>query len=128
MTNGDAGGPLTGEVLRAVARVYNWPTGHPTGRAVVPIGAAALQQLAGSYSVTANGLTQTLEFAVDGNNLRSNGRPIGTRTFYHGGDERFFLLEIPAEVRFERAASGTVTHVTLLPTGGAPLRMQRIQQ
>ncbi len=51
MTNGDQGGRLAGEILRAIAREYGWPTFKPREKAVVPVDRAALAALQGRYEL-----------------------------------------------------------------------------
>jgi CubicO group peptidase (beta-lactamase class C family) len=51
MTNGDQGGRLAGEVLRAIAREYGWPTFKLRQKTVVPVDRTALAALQGRYEL-----------------------------------------------------------------------------
>jgi CubicO group peptidase (beta-lactamase class C family) len=51
MTNGDDGGVLIEEILRAVARSYGWAALEPEERAIVAVDPAILARYAGSYEV-----------------------------------------------------------------------------
>ena len=51
MTNGDQGGRLAAEVLRAVAREYEWPSFRPVEKTTTPVDRAVLAPLAGRYEL-----------------------------------------------------------------------------
>jgi CubicO group peptidase (beta-lactamase class C family) len=126
MTNSDAGGPLATEILRAIAHEYDWPTFRAAVRDVVPAHPARLADLAGEYTFQsgAGGAVQTLAITAAGTTLRSSGRPLGERTLYHAGDDRFFSVESTAELRFLRGPDGIVTGA-VLEGAGPPFSMAR---
>ena len=55
MTNGDHGTQLYDEILHALANAYNWPDLQTVRSAVVDVGSARLNNLAGSYEVAGLG-------------------------------------------------------------------------
>jgi CubicO group peptidase (beta-lactamase class C family) len=124
MTNGDNGAILAGEIMRAIARVYDWPTYRTIERDVVQLPDAVLESFAGDYTFARDGATLTLSLAVDGATLRSTGPPLGVRTLHPGGNDVFFLLENLAVLRFERGTGGQVTGVVIEGIG-SPLRLTR---
>ncbi|CAN5744330.1 hypothetical protein BH23GEM9_BH23GEM9_11110 [soil metagenome] len=126
MTNGDNGSPLAAEILRAIAREYDWPVYRTVERDVVELTPAQLRSFAGDYTFQRNGQTLTLSLAAADGSLVSAGPPLGERTLYYGGSDSFFLLASPGVLRFERDAAGRVSAV-VLEGAGPPLRLQRRQ-
>nr|MCU0649747.1 hypothetical protein [Gemmatimonadaceae bacterium] len=51
MTNSDAGGSLTKEILYAIAKEYQWPDYGPREVAPIALDSASVQQLVGEYPV-----------------------------------------------------------------------------
>ncbi len=109
MTNGDAGGRLAGEILRAVAREYGWPTMKAQERKVVSIAPEALASLVGKYelrpgkviSVVLEGATL---FVVDGSQRIE---------LHPESDVRFFELVEGSTLFFQKGADGKPTHVLI---------------
>ncbi len=66
MTNGDQGSRLAGEILRAIAREYGWPTYKPREKAVVAVDRAALAALQGRYELRPG---RTIAVTLDGEAL-----------------------------------------------------------
>jgi CubicO group peptidase (beta-lactamase class C family) len=52
MTNSDLGGDLMGEILRSLSAEYGWPDFKPVEKEAVPVAAAELEALAGTYQFT----------------------------------------------------------------------------
>ena len=126
MTNGDMGGAVAMEILRGIAHVYGWPAFTPQEKTVVAVAPDRLTGLAGRYRPESSGAERTLEVTVDAGVLRARipAWP-APRELHHAGDDRFFMVESPLEVRFERDAAGRATSATLLG-GGEPTRAVRI--
>jgi len=100
MTSGDAGDVLAGEVLRAVAVEYAWP-GYPgpVVKKVVPADPARYPAYVGRYRV-APGVRVVV--ALDGERLTLTAPGGDVAELHPEGDDRFFLLESDARLRFVR--------------------------
>ncbi|UGQ44642.1 serine hydrolase domain-containing protein [Massilia endophytica] len=112
MTNGERGGELLGAIIRAVAAEYDWPTLRTKVRESVPVSAAALDALPGSYEAGAAG---GFAIARAGNGLTiafGKGTP---ETLYAGLGGVYFITSRDTELRFDgpnnsgRLTSGTFT-------------------
>lgn len=105
MTNGDRGDELAGEVLRAVAAEYNWPTQRVKEKRGVEITPAMLQTLPGKYTVGSAG-----DFSItrQGNGLAVELQEGQSEPLYAGPGDTFFVLSQDIEVRFEGAGKGRV--------------------
>jgi CubicO group peptidase (beta-lactamase class C family) len=109
MTNGDRGGALAAEVLRAVAREYGWPAYKQVEKAVVRLEPAALAALEGRYEVAPG---RILEVRVSG------GKP-----FIIDGAQRvelfaesastFFDLVEENGIEFAKGADGVVAEMVI---------------
>ena len=118
MTNGDRGGFLGGEILRAVAREYSWPSFKPSTRSVVSVDAKALVPLAGRYELRPDfSLTVTDEgarlFADDGREKVE---------LYPESERRFFDIVEGHTIVFIKDAAGQVTHMLIDGQIKAPRR------
>jgi hypothetical protein len=107
MTSGDGGGRLGGEILRAVAVEYEWPSFRPRQKSVVTIDPAALAPLAGRYELRPGRvLTVTLEggtlFVIDGQERIE---------LFPESATRFFDLVEERELEFVKGPDGAVTHM-----------------
>lgn len=108
MTNGDDGGSLAMEIVRAVAREYGWMAFHPEERVAVAIDRDALEELIGRYDFDRAGETHTITISLDGGVLHV-ALPLygGTRPVHAAAPDRFFFLELGAELEFERDGEGS---------------------
>jgi CubicO group peptidase (beta-lactamase class C family) len=97
MTNGDRGGELAGEVVRAVATAYNWPTHRAKVRAAVPTPAAALAVLPGRYVIDGLG---DFTIARAGDGLTVALRDGAAEPLYAAADGSWFVTSMEAELRF----------------------------
>jgi CubicO group peptidase (beta-lactamase class C family) len=124
MTNGDAGGTLAAEIIRAIAREYDWPAHGALIRDVVPAPHEHLADFAGHYTFTANNMEHTFAVTLDADGLRGSGRPFPLpRALYPAGDDSFFFLEGTAFLRFQRDASGRIS--ALVFDSPSPIHMIR---
>lgn len=78
MTNGDQGTSLYMEILHAIADTYEWPDFRSRHSAVVDVGPARLESLAGSYEVTGIGRVALT--------VRDNALHIRSTSLPGGGD------------------------------------------
>jgi CubicO group peptidase (beta-lactamase class C family) len=109
MTNGDQGGRLGAEILRAIAAEYGWPGRQPRVKSVVTVDPTALAPLAGRYELRPGRvLTVALEggtlFIVDGAQRVE---------LVPESPSRFFELVEEADIEFVRGPDGAVSHILL---------------
>ena len=121
MTNGDAGGDLAQEILRAVAREYGFDRFHATERAAVALDPSALAGFAGEYVDAAPDapLLPVMTLRVDGAALRADVPRLGWtgRPLRSDPDGTFFFLDNRGELVFERDGGGGVVAVTVSGLG-----------
>jgi CubicO group peptidase (beta-lactamase class C family) len=109
MTNGDQGGFLGGEILRAVAREYGWPAFKPVTKTVVAVNPETLLPLAGRYELpTGHMLTVTAE----GDRLFA-GDEEGKVELFPESETRFFDTVEAHTIVFVKDAAGKVTHMLI---------------
>ncbi|WP_395399977.1 serine hydrolase domain-containing protein [Pseudoduganella sp. UC29_106] len=103
MTNGDRGDELAGEVVRAVAAAYNWPTQRMKEKRAVAASAAMLATMPGKYSVGAAG-----DFTIsrEGDGLVVEMVDGQREPLYPGVGETWFILWRDYELRFDGAGKG----------------------
>lgn len=109
MTSGDQGGRLAGEILRAVAVEYEWPSLRPRQKSVVTIEPAALAPLTGRYELRPGRvLTVVLEggtlFVLDGEERVA---------LFPESPTRFFELVEEHELEFIKGPDGAVIHMLI---------------
>jgi CubicO group peptidase (beta-lactamase class C family) len=109
MTNGDQGGRLAGEIVRAVAVEYDWPSFRPRQKAVVSVDPAALAPLTGRYELRPGRvLTVALEggtlFVIDGQERIE---------LFPESPTRFFDLVEEHALEFVKGTDGAVTHMLI---------------
>jgi CubicO group peptidase (beta-lactamase class C family) len=122
MTNGDGGGSLANEVMRAIAVEYQWPGYLPPRRTLAQVPAAALQKLAGYYE-GANNLT----ISVRAHNGRLYARTNGPwETFLSGSESRFYLDQDDVQVDFVKEGVGNVAALEIREDGRAPIVAKRV--
>lgn len=115
MTNGDAGGALAGEIIRAVAAAYDWPGNRPELVRVRELDASALAAYAGTYHAEGADFVVTM---TAGNGVLEGLAPGDETVVLHPDaetEDRFFSVESGMVIVFERNAAGRVTGFS---TGG----------
>jgi CubicO group peptidase (beta-lactamase class C family) len=121
MTNGENGGELGMEILRAVAREYGLPGFAARERDAVRLDAAALAAYAGGYASVPDGNDPPVpvEVEADGDVLRITVARVGwnRRPLRASAPDTFFFLDNPGEIVFTRDASGAVTGATIVRQG-----------
>jgi CubicO group peptidase (beta-lactamase class C family) len=131
MTNGDGGYELAIEVMRSIAREYDWGIFQPNERTAVEVHQPALKQFAGTYRADLPGQPGGLaiEIRLQDSHLRVDIPRVGWqgRSIRAAAPSRFFFLENPGELEFERNTGGAVTAVVV--TGlGEPVRAARVNE
>jgi CubicO group peptidase (beta-lactamase class C family) len=127
MTNSDNGGPLAGEIVRAVSDVYGWDIMPSQVRRAVAVDPAQLRSVAGRYRAIMGRDTIPIVMQVRDGALYADIEPLSpTSMLLHAAAaDRFFTLALPAQFAFERDAGGRVTAVTVSGVG-APVRASRV--
>jgi CubicO group peptidase (beta-lactamase class C family) len=107
MTNSENGGALITELLRALARAYDWPDYRVAGKTAYPLPPDAFDAFAGRYERED---TVLLFYRKDDHfYLRATNQP--RREIFPSSDHEFFLLDSADTYDFQHAASGETTHV-----------------
>ena len=112
MTNSDNGEQLEEEVLRAVAKEYNWPDFQPVERVLVKIDPVLLANYAGTYEEPNVGkVTVTLNLGK----LYLQAAPIGPNPeeLLAESNSEFFLLSHDLKFIFQRDEKGSVSKLTI---------------
>jgi CubicO group peptidase (beta-lactamase class C family) len=106
MTNGDEGGRLASELLRAVAAEYSWP-GYPRPRekTVASLGPKILQAYAGRYELRPGRVVSVV--VSDGKLVLVDGEQ--KIELLAESPTHFFELAEESEIEFLRGADGVVT-------------------
>ncbi|MDX2030736.1 MAG: serine hydrolase [Blastocatellia bacterium] len=123
MTNGDRGGGLATEILRAISREYDWPDHRTVEKTPVKIDLADVGAFAGKYEVSGATLTVSVE----------NGRlfilvpPIGPQKMemLPLSATRFFVAEDAIEFNFAKNDQGAVTGMQVF-TGAQPMSGKKL--
>lgn len=110
MANGDGGDVLIEEIVRAAARIHQWPDFQPTRRTVATLTPAALAARAGEYAMDA-GFVLSIEPWENHLRVRT---PRGTEHAFHPLDgDRFVDPEEGAELRFQALPDGSGATLSL---------------
>ncbi len=120
MTNSDNGAALGDEILRAIAREYDWPDYGVIEKTAVPLAPEAFTDFIGRYEREE---TTLLAYHSQGHFYLK----IGTRPrveIFPQSDHEFFLLNEPDVFSFERNSRGEVSH--LIRRGSAPQLFRRV--
>lgn len=99
LTNGQGGINLCREILRSVARVYDWPGYLPPTRTELPLSAAELADLAGRYRF---GLDTTFSLEADGGRLRLTGDDLPGYPLFRVAPDTFVCRERNGEILLQR--------------------------
>jgi CubicO group peptidase (beta-lactamase class C family) len=106
MTNGNRGYPLANDVIRSIAREYNWPDWGPRVVHVVPVDGAILQQYIGKYKMN-DWFSFDVSFHEGRLFIQGTGQP--SLEMWPESDTRFTFV-VDVDVEFVRdATSGKVT-------------------
>jgi CubicO group peptidase (beta-lactamase class C family) len=118
MTNGDQGGLLAGEILRAVAREYGWPAFQPVEKKAVAVDLKALAALEGRYELRPGRFLEVrLEagalFVIDGEDRVE---------LFPESETRFFDTDEGHTLVFIKGPDGRPTHIMIDGQLKAPRR------
>ena len=105
MTNGDRGGQLGEEIVRAVAAEYGWPDYHPIPRKIAAVDVAAQQQFVGVFTVRGSG-----DFTVrrDGEHLTAELQEGVWNPLFPDSASSFFVTARDLRIVFTDPDHGTV--------------------
>jgi CubicO group peptidase (beta-lactamase class C family) len=114
MTNSDSGGELTGEILRTIAYVYQWPDFAPPTRTLATVKPELLDRYVGAYE-----LNDGTPYVVRKEGDRLVGQAIGqTPTpLFASSDREFFGKDIDVTLSFAVESAGPATAVRLRLNG-----------
>ncbi len=115
MANGDGGDALLTEILRSIAREYDWPDYRPAEKTVVPINPATAVQYTGRYDIEGTSIAITRH----GQQLFLQTAPMGPAPLklYPSDERSFFVLEGDIDVTFVRDPDGRVTSLEVNALG-----------
>jgi len=105
MTNGENGDELAGEVVRAVAAEYNWPTQRMKEKRALQPTAEQLRALPGKYEVAGAG-----DFTIrrTGDGLVVELTSDSSEPIYAGPGNSWFILSRDLEMQFEGTGNGRI--------------------
>jgi CubicO group peptidase (beta-lactamase class C family) len=121
MTNGDNGGQLASEVLRAVAREYGWRDFAPSVRTLISLNdPKALDPYVGIYRGSGSVFTVTRE--GDQLFVEVTGQPEFPMfqprfPMFPESERRFFLTVVDAQITFDVDSEGTAKQLTVDQNG-----------
>lgn len=128
MTNGAGGSGLAIEIVRSIGREYGWDLFLPNERDAVSVPVDTLASLAGTYrsEPDAEGGSFVIEIRLEDDELRASLPAFGWSGYRLRAESptRYFFLEGPGTLEFERDESGAVVAVVLTELG-EPLRAVR---
>lgn len=128
MSNGERGGELNMEILRAVSAEYDLPGFRPVIRESIEMDKELLETFAGKYYPPGDtdSSREILHIHLDGAVLRADVPPVGWKDIeiIPDSENSFFFLDNPGELKFERDKAGEVTRV-IITNLGQPLILER---
>jgi len=113
MTNGDNGGPLMSEILRSVAREYNWPDFQPVEHVITKVDPKILDSYVGAYQLSRAAFTITRH--GDQLSVQLTGQP--AFPMFPESDKKFFLKVVDAQIAFDVDSQGKPAQLTLYQNG-----------
>jgi CubicO group peptidase (beta-lactamase class C family) len=123
MTNGEAGDPLTDEILRSIAAEYGWPDYRVAEREVAKVDPKVYESLAGEYRTTNTSAT----VLVDGGRLFLKAAPFGPEPIelFPESESKYFFTVQNMTFTFVKNESGKVTELIIQPAKGQPVTAKR---
>jgi CubicO group peptidase (beta-lactamase class C family) len=113
MTNSDSGGDLYSELLRSIAKEYNWPDFHPIEHTLLKVNPETFQSYVGTYEIQGLGkLTVTL----NANQLYIQAEPLGAEpiALFPESETNFFVLNSDLTFSFgKQGANGPINSLTV---------------
>lgn len=102
MANGNGGDTLIDEIVRSIAKTYQWPDFAPQRRTTAAIEPAELDNHTGEYEVREYGIVLSVTRKSDYLIVQT---PRGSSwTFYPASDDEYFAIEDGSELTFTKAA------------------------
>ena len=112
MLNSNQGHPLLDEIMRAIAKEYDWPDSLPKEKVVVSL--AHIRDYAGVYSSKAG--TQ-FRVSVRGDNLMFQYGQQPPLPIFPSSDVEFFTKAVNTNIRFEKDNKACVVSLTVTQEG-----------
>jgi len=109
MTNSDRGGILVGDILRAIAREYDWPAFKPRIKKIVRVAPQALSPLTGRYQMRPG---KTIDIVLEGEKLFIVDGKQKIELFPES-ETSFFELVEETDIVFEKAKDGKVSGLVI---------------
>ena len=116
MVNSNEGAPLLDEIVRAVAREYDWPGYFPPAPETSKVAGAALDALSGEYETEAK---VRFKVARQGESLLLTVGSQPPLALVTQSDTSFLLGPLNGKVTFEKDAQGRGSKLTLEQAGAA---------
>ncbi len=113
MTNSDNGAALYGEILRAIAREYNWPDFRAAERKEIKVALDIMKQYPGTYKLDELEPGLDLVITLEGNQLISQATGQSKYPLFAESETKFFWKASDAEIEFFKNDKGLVTHLIL---------------
>ncbi|MGO8786551.1 MAG: serine hydrolase [Terriglobia bacterium] len=122
MTNSDNGGQVIGEILRAIAKEYNWPDFQTKEHKIVKVDPKVFDGFVGHYQLAPNFI---LSFMREGDHFftQATGQP--KFEVFPESDHDYFLTVVDAQVTFVTDSKGHATEL-ILHQGGMDQHAKRI--
>jgi len=122
MTNSDNGGQVMGEILRAIAKEYDWPDFRPKEHKVIALDPKLFDGYVGRYQLAPDFI---LTFTREGDHFftQATGQP--KAEVFPDSEHDFFLTVVDAQVTFVTDGQGHATEV-ILHQGGRDQEAKRI--
>ncbi|MCC6131329.1 MAG: serine hydrolase [Acidobacteria bacterium] len=122
MTNGSNGSQLASEILRTVAREYDWPDFQPVERSVAKVDTELLDRYVGSYQLNPGAVFQITR---EGDQLFEQLTGQAKFPIFPQSEREFFLKAVDAQIDFEVDAEGKATQL-ILHQNGRDMRAKRL--
>ncbi len=123
MTNSDRGSSLVEEVLRSIAKEYDWVDYLPKEKVLAQVDPKIYGSYAGQYELATNFIVTIT--AEDGRLMgQATGQP--KLELFPESETRFFATAVSVELTFVKDASGQVTHL-ILRQGGQDRTAKKIK-
>lgn len=124
MLNGDNGYALMKEIVRSVAKVYDWPDDGVSEAALVEVPLSILQSYVGKYTAMLDGQILQIEIYLTGNALMIKSVLLGTGSrsdLYPTANDTFLLKDdtiITGILTFSKDGSDNAIFTISTPEGG----------
>ena len=126
MTNSDAGGTVSAEIVRAVAREYRWPGLGPIERTLGSADPATYKDFTGRYEIGTRSPPVILRIEVEGDRLFGAAGEIRSELLPETADT-FFSADTDVRIQFIRDGSGRVSGARIWQ-GGVERKAVRVAQ